>query len=171
MCFTGSQGSVHLKAYTHWAAGKSAGAKFTWMSLSIGRNLPTPAARMSAVGSPVCMSVSLSLCLSVSLSPSVITRHHELGLRTNISGILPTSLPELPVQLRDLRNNQRSFEINFPLFNKSTCSSYIHLCSLYAQTLLVNSIIVILFFCFQLYSKWFSPLLTIFGHKTAPCFL
>ena len=43
----------------------------------------------------------------------VITRHHELGLRQNIADILPTSLPELPIQLRDIRNNQKSLNVNF----------------------------------------------------------
>ena len=38
----------------------------------------------------------------------LITRHHELGFGRNLAGMLPTSLPELPIQLRDLRNNQKS---------------------------------------------------------------
>ena len=39
----------------------------------------------------------------------VITRHHEL-VRRNIAEILPASLRELSTQLRDLRNNQKSFK-------------------------------------------------------------
>ncbi len=31
-----------------------------------------------------------------------------LGFGRNLGEILPTSLPELPIQLRDLRNNQKS---------------------------------------------------------------
>ena len=33
---------------------------------------------------------------------------HGLGFGRNLGEILPTSLPELPIQLRDLRNNQKS---------------------------------------------------------------
>ena len=33
-----------------------------------------------------------------------------LGFRRNLGEILPTSLPELPIRLRDLRNNQKSFK-------------------------------------------------------------
>ena len=36
----------------------------------------------------------------------LIARHHGLGFRRNITDILPTSLPELPIQLGDLRSNQ-----------------------------------------------------------------
>ena len=47
----------------------------------------------------------------VHLDPLVITRHHELGFGQNIVGILPTSLPQRPVQLIDLRSSQISFKI------------------------------------------------------------
>ena len=39
-----------------------------------------------------------------------------LGFGRNLVGILPTSLPELPVQLRDLRNNQKFSNTNFVVF-------------------------------------------------------
>ena len=46
-----------------------------------------------------------------------------LGFGQNLGGILPTSLPELPIQLRDLRNNQKSLKTNFVIFyNNSTTS-------------------------------------------------
>ena len=36
-----------------------------------------------------------------------------LGFGRDLGAILPTSLPELPIQLRDLRNNQKSSKTNF----------------------------------------------------------
>ena len=47
---------------------------------------------------------------------SNITRHHGLGFRRSIAEILPTSLPELPRQLRDLRNNQKSLNTYMSCF-------------------------------------------------------
>ena len=38
----------------------------------------------------------------------VMSRHHELGMSQHIAEIIPTSLSELPIQLRDLGNNQKS---------------------------------------------------------------
>ena len=38
----------------------------------------------------------------------VVTRHHELGFRQNIPGIVATHLTELPTQLRDQRNSQKA---------------------------------------------------------------
>ena len=52
----------------------------------------------------VCLSVSVS-CLHLCLS---VCWHHELGFRQYVAEIVPTGLPELPSQLRDLRNNKRS---------------------------------------------------------------
>ena len=37
----------------------------------------------------------------------------SLGFGLDLEEILPTSLPELPIQLRDLRNNQKSSKLNF----------------------------------------------------------
>ena len=42
-----------------------------------------------------------------------ITQYHGLELRRNIVEILPTSLQELPTQLRDLRNNQNLLKTYF----------------------------------------------------------
>ena len=36
-----------------------------------------------------------------------------LGYGRNLGEILPTSLPKLPIQPRDLRNNQKSLKFNF----------------------------------------------------------
>ena len=36
-----------------------------------------------------------------------------LGFGRNLGKILPASLPELPIQLRDLRSNQKSLKTNF----------------------------------------------------------
>ena len=36
-----------------------------------------------------------------------------LGFGRNLEEILPTSLPELPIQLRDFRNNKKSLKLNF----------------------------------------------------------
>ena len=38
-------------------------------------------------------------------------------IRTNLGEILPASLPKLPIQLRDLRNNQKSFNNYFISFH------------------------------------------------------
>ena len=43
----------------------------------------------------------------------IITRHHGLGFGRNLGEILPTSLPELPIQLRDLRNSQKLWKLDF----------------------------------------------------------
>ena len=40
----------------------------------------------------------------------VITRHHGLGFKHHIAELLLRSLPELPRQLRELRNNQKSLK-------------------------------------------------------------
>ena len=48
---------------------------------------------------------------SNSLRSSVLarlTRHHKPGFKEHIAEIIPTSLPELPKQPMDLRNNQTS---------------------------------------------------------------
>ena len=42
-----------------------------------------------------------------------ITRHHLGGFGRYLGKILPTSHPELPLQLRDLRNNQNSLKCHF----------------------------------------------------------
>ena len=56
----------------------------------------------------------VAACLIVRLfGLSVITRHHELGVGRNLPGILPTILPELPIQLRDLRIGQKSLKTYF----------------------------------------------------------
>ena len=38
---------------------------------------------------------------------------HGLGFGRNLGEILPTSFPELPIQLRELRNNLKSLNTNF----------------------------------------------------------
>ena len=45
----------------------------------------------------------------------VITRLLGLRFRQNMSGIIPTSLPEIPIQLRDLRDNQKYVKTYFIL--------------------------------------------------------
>ena len=39
-----------------------------------------------------------------------------LGFGRNLGEIIPTSLPELPIQLRDLGNNQKSLKTHFLFF-------------------------------------------------------
>ena len=52
--------------------------------------------------------IHISVCLHrVVFNNCVITRHYELESRQNSAGILPASLPELPIQLRDVRSNQK----------------------------------------------------------------
>ena len=43
-----------------------------------------------------------------------------LGFGQNLGEILPTSLPELPIQLRDLRNNQKSLKNQFVMFHSNS---------------------------------------------------
>ena len=43
----------------------------------------------------------------------VITRHHKLRFSRHVAEAIPTSLPELPIQRRDLRNNQKSYKALF----------------------------------------------------------
>ena len=60
---------------------------------------------------------------SIKFGLGVITRHKELGFRRNIPEILPTSFPELPTQLRDIRNNQNPLNVYFlETINKYTKS-------------------------------------------------
>ena len=42
-----------------------------------------------------------------------ISRCHYGGFGRNLGEIIPTSLTELPIQLKDLRNDQKSFKTNF----------------------------------------------------------
>ena len=83
----------------------------------------------------------------------IITRHHELGHRRNIAEILPTSLPELPAWLRDLRNEQKSLKTYFlyPLY-----SLYIPLHCLqrdYSQTLILLNLIVVNLLLFSNFAR------------------
>ena len=48
----------------------------------------------------------------------VITRSHELRIGRNLVEIHPTGPPELPIQLRDLDNNQRTQKFDIQLFRK-----------------------------------------------------
>ena len=71
---------------------------------------------------------------------------HSGGFGRNLEEILPTSLTELPIQLRDLRNNLKSAKAFFivSIHNKQQ-SMYI---PLYAQTLILVNLIGVNFFRF-----------------------
>ena len=68
----------------------------------------------SAIANTKILQRDLKLCDSQKLQQTtilmlLIARQHELGFRRNTAVILPTSLPELPIQLRDIRNKQKSW--------------------------------------------------------------
>ena len=52
--------------------------------------------------------ILVNLILVNKFSFLIITRHHELGFGRNLVEIHPTSLPDLPKQLRHLNNGQKT---------------------------------------------------------------
>ena len=58
----------------------------------------------------------------------LITQHHDLGFRRNIVDFVPTSLPELTIQLRDLTHIQKS-KTNLLFRNYEECKQlgFLHL--------------------------------------------
>ena len=54
----------------------------------------------------------------------VSARCHQGGFGRNLGEILPTSFPELPLQLRDLRNNQISLKVYYIVLKNIIAKTY-----------------------------------------------
>ena len=63
--------------------------------------------------------ILVNLILVKNFSFLIITRHHELGFGRNLVEIHPTSLPDLPKQLRHLNNSQKTKILETIFFRKT----------------------------------------------------